>query len=200
MCSCVSAEPSARGCGRCEIRPAADTRSDSFSTPFRPPTSTARSPEFTSPARWRSKRRSMRDAGTRLPGGKRIDIVKERPAAASGGGPAGSGQLGDGLDRDEEARVDEPLDLDPAGRGQLALRVVLEAPVADLEERVHVGRVDALHDDLREARALGLERGGEVRVDGVELPGHVAGADELALRVDRDGRRDVHGAPDLDRL
>src|SRR6185436_1616100 len=59
MCSLVSAEPSARGCGVCARRPSAVTRSDSFSTPFLPPWTICGSPLLTSAASVCSNLRSM---------------------------------------------------------------------------------------------------------------------------------------------
>src|SRR5688572_25235302 len=58
MCSLVRADPSASGCGRCEIRPSGETRRDSFSTPLRPPCKTPFWPLLMSPARRCSKTRS----------------------------------------------------------------------------------------------------------------------------------------------
>ena len=54
MFSFVSGAPSAAGWRDCTMSPAGETRSDSFSTPLRPPRSTPRSPELMSPARRRS--------------------------------------------------------------------------------------------------------------------------------------------------
>src|ERR1700740_12758 len=77
MCSLVSAEPSAAGCGVCARWapgatrsapagcgvcarwPSGVTRSDSFSTPLRPPCRICGSPLLTREARRRSKTRSM---------------------------------------------------------------------------------------------------------------------------------------------
>src|SRR5215472_11584606 len=59
MCSLVSADPSAAGCGACARWPSGVTRSDSFSTPLRPPCRTCGSPLLTREARRRSKTRSM---------------------------------------------------------------------------------------------------------------------------------------------
>src|SRR5688572_9327303 len=59
MCSLVSADPSARGCGVCAICPSGVTRSDSFSTPLRPPWMISGSPLLISAARVCSNLRSM---------------------------------------------------------------------------------------------------------------------------------------------
>src|ERR1700733_9913462 len=55
MCSLVNGAPRASGWRVSAIAPSGDTRSDSFSTPLRPPRNIPRSPELTSPARRRSK-------------------------------------------------------------------------------------------------------------------------------------------------
>src|SRR6202035_5477084 len=59
MCSLVSADPSRGGCGVGASRPFGNTRSDSFSTPLRPPCRICGSPALTRADRRRSKTRSM---------------------------------------------------------------------------------------------------------------------------------------------
>src|SRR6187549_1355437 len=59
MFSLVSAEPSARGCGVCAMRPSGVTRSDSRSTPLRPPWMIPGSPLLISAASVCSNLRSM---------------------------------------------------------------------------------------------------------------------------------------------
>src|SRR4051812_34387277 len=58
MCSFVSAEPSERGCDERARSPFGLTRSDSFSTPFRPPCRICGSPLLIRAERRRSKTRS----------------------------------------------------------------------------------------------------------------------------------------------
>lgn len=80
MCSLVSADPRARGCGVAAMRPLGLTRRDSFSRPLRPPCSAAAARWFTSPDRRRSKVRSRGMQSLR-----RVDLdapsVSGRPAA-----------------------------------------------------------------------------------------------------------------------
>jgi hypothetical protein len=59
MFSLVSALPSAAGCGVLAMRPSGVTRSDSFSTPLRPPWMICGSPLLISAARVCSNLRSM---------------------------------------------------------------------------------------------------------------------------------------------
>src|SRR6185312_5014234 len=59
MCSLVSAEPSTTGCGVCASWPSGMTRSDSFSTPLRPPCRICGVPPLTKADRRLSKTRSM---------------------------------------------------------------------------------------------------------------------------------------------
>src|ERR1700758_5170197 len=102
MCSLVSAEPSARGCGVPASRPCGVTRSDSFSTPLRPPCSSCGSPALTKAERRLSKTRStaavLMGVGSRsaLPGhaaGEHLDEHGQVPAQAVEGMPEGGGRV-----------------------------------------------------------------------------------------------------------
>src|ERR1700729_1285327 len=103
MFSLVSGAPRSCGWRLCAISPSGKVRSDSFSTPLRPPRSTAFSPEFINPATRRSKFRST-TFRTYLNLGLR--------------------QLCDDFDLHEKARVDQALHLRPGGRWQPFLVVV----------------------------------------------------------------------------
>src|SRR6266446_5870833 len=59
MCSLVSADPSSGGCAVAARCPCGNTRSDSFSTPLRPPCRICGSPPLTRAERCRSNTRSM---------------------------------------------------------------------------------------------------------------------------------------------
>src|SRR5271156_3841452 len=98
MFSFVSGAPRAAGCRVWEILPAGVARSDSFSTPLRPPRSTARSPELTSPETLRSNFLSTDRA---------MCLGYQQPV---------SRELDDDLDFNEEAGIHEPLNLHPRYR------------------------------------------------------------------------------------
>src|SRR6202790_1973562 len=85
--------PRASGCRVCTMSPAGETRSDSFSTPLRPPRNTPRSPELMSPARRRSNCLSTTLRNTSF-----LDCPR---------------QLCNHLDLHEEPRVGQTLHLDP---------------------------------------------------------------------------------------
>ena len=85
---------SGRDAGSARSSPAGETRSDSFSTPLRPPRSTPRSPELMSPARRRSN----------CP----VDHVTQYLDPL-----IGLGQLGNDLDFHEESRIHQTLHLYP---------------------------------------------------------------------------------------
>src|SRR6202522_2177630 len=112
MCSLVSGAPRAGGWRVCAMSPEGETRSDSFSTPLRPPRSTPRSPELTSPASRRSNNLSTTLRNTsildcRSPIRFRVDL----------------GQLGNDLDFNHESRVHQTLHLYPRNRRQALLVV-----------------------------------------------------------------------------
>src|SRR5277367_4608593 len=92
MFSLVSGAPRAAGWGVCTMSPAGETRSDSFSTPFRPPRNTPRSPELMSPARRRSNSLSTTLRNTSI-----LDLR----------------QFGNDLDFNEEPRIHQTLHLHP---------------------------------------------------------------------------------------
>src|SRR5580658_6256625 len=82
MCSLVSAEPSAAGCGVCARCPSGATRSDSFSTPLSPPCSTCGSPLLMSAARRLSKTRSMARLLTPSPAHAAAEHLEHHPQVA----------------------------------------------------------------------------------------------------------------------
>src|ERR1700675_3273468 len=92
ICSLVRGAPNACGWRVCAMTPSGETRKDSFSTPLRPPRSTARSPELMSPARRRSNFLSTTLRNTSI-----LDLR----------------QLGDDLDFNEESRIHQTLHLYP---------------------------------------------------------------------------------------
>src|SRR6201999_1555611 len=104
MCSLVNGAPSASGWRVCAIMPSGETRSDSFSTPLRPPRNTARSPELTSPASRRSKLLSTTLRNAIL-------------------GFSLSGQLGHDFYLHQETTIDQALHLHPGGGRQPLLAV-----------------------------------------------------------------------------
>src|ERR1700691_4001401 len=92
MCSLVSGAPRASGCRVCTMSPPGETRSDSFSTPLRPPRNTPRSPELMSPARRRSNSLSTTLRNTSI-----LDLR----------------QLGNDLYFNKEPRIHQTLHLHP---------------------------------------------------------------------------------------
>src|SRR5450432_1768160 len=104
MFSLVSGAPSAKGWRVRASSPAGSTRSDSRSTPLRPPRSTPRSPELTRPASRLSNFLST--------------VVRTMQLK--------SWQFGDYLDLDEKAGIDQTLHLNPGSRRQAFLVVELE--------------------------------------------------------------------------
>src|ERR1700676_3568915 len=158
--------PRASGCRVCTMSPAGETRSDSFSTPLRPPRSTPRSPELMSPARRRSNCLSTTLRKPRSP------IVLRR-----------LWQLRNHLDFNEEPRVDKRLHLTPGARRQPLFVEILEPQVGGFHQGVHIGRIDRLFDDLAETGPMRGERAAYIGVDGAHLPGHIARCHQLPVLI-----------------
>ena len=128
MCSLVSGAPSAAGCGVCDDLAAGDTRSDSFSTPLRPPSQHgpfARidepgQPALEFPVDHVTQHLNLKNANQR-----QSDRILELADCRA----HPQWQLGDDLDFHQETRVHQPLHLHPGGRRQPLLVVVLETQI-----------------------------------------------------------------------
>src|ERR1700731_1712514 len=176
MFSLVSGAPRAWGCRVCASSPVGDTRSDSFSTPLRPPRSTPRSPELMSPASRRSNCLS-----TTLRNTSNLDCLR---------------QLRNDLDFDKKPRVHQTLHLHPRGRRQPFLLVILQPQVGGLQQGIHVGRINGLFDDLAETGPMRGERAPYIAVGGAHLPGHIAGCHQSPVFIRRHRAGNIQGFVD----
>src|SRR5436190_367111 len=95
------------------------------------------------------------------------------------------------LKLDEEPRVGEVADLDDRARRQLVLEE-LHPRRDDLLEPADVGRIDNDRYDVRKASARRFQDRLHVTNGLARLFGHVAGTDEIAIRVTRElaGQKD----------
>ena len=152
------------------IQPVGSTRSDSFSTPLRPPRSTAAL------------------AGIDQPGERArnsVDHLRSFPSAHGSSATTSICTRKPGSTR-RCTCTQEVV-------GSRSLSVVLESQVGGLQQRVHVGGVNGFFDDLVEVGAMGLQRAPYVVVGRAHLPGHVARGNQAAVLVRGDRAGNIQG-------